>query len=70
MEINLKHYGVDKYFSSNIIELKVSYNGNTLVSSVTNLDGMVDEDLIFNLRDIANDLEIQNRRVTERIRKC
>jgi len=66
MELSLKHYGNSRTTPSTIIELIVEINGNTLVEGVTNLKGHVNASLIQDLRNIADELEEQNRLLSEK----
>ncbi len=66
MELSLKHYGNSRTTPSTIIELIVEINGNTLVEDVTNLKGHVNASLIQDLRNIADELEEQNRLLSEK----
>lgn len=66
MKLSLKHYGQSKIGSS-IIELTVESNGNTIVEDVVNSKGLVSETLIQDLRNIADELEEQNKIVNEAI---
>jgi len=66
MELTTKHYGGHGYNPSSIIELTANYEGNMIVVTVTDLKGNVDENLIENLRHIANELEEQNALVLEK----
>jgi hypothetical protein len=60
MELSIRHIGANKQ-ASGIIELTVTDGGTTLTVDVTDLNSKVDENFIDSLRDIANDLEEQNR---------
>jgi len=57
MEITLRHIG------STIIEMTVEDMGCTITTDVTDLYGLVDENLIQNLRNIANELEEHNEKL-------
>jgi len=63
MEISIRHIGHSPVKASNIIEMTVTdWGGNaTITESITNLKGNVDENLIMALREIADELENQNR---------
>lgn len=63
MEISIRHIGHSLVKASNIIEMTVSdWGGNaTITESITDLNGNVDENLIMTLRNIADELEDQNR---------
>lgn len=63
MEISIRHIGHSPVKASNIIEMTVSdWGGNaTITESITDLNGHIDENLIMALRNIADELEYQNR---------
>lgn len=61
MEISIRHIGSSAGHPARCIELTVNDYGNILVSDITDLKGRVDEDFIQNLRDIADELEEQNK---------
>ena len=65
MEITLKHYGNSRTTPSKIIEITVKdWGGNSSITEdITNLKGKVDEDFIASLRNIADELEEQNKLV-------
>ncbi len=63
MNIEIKHYGRSRNSASTIIELKVETASATIVVDVTNTKGLVDVDLIQDLRNIADELEEQNNLV-------
>jgi hypothetical protein len=65
MELTLRHIGGFGHRPSPIIELTVRCNGAEIVSDVTNLSGEVDKNLIHSLRNIADELEEQNLKVSE-----
>lgn len=65
MNISLKHYGNSRINPSKIIEITVEIDGNKMVEDVTNLKGIVDEKLIQQLRNIADELEEQNNLVAQ-----
>ena len=64
MELSLKHYGNSRTTPSTIIELIVESNGTTVTEDITNMKGHVKASLIQDLRDIADELEEQNRLLT------
>lgn len=63
MEISIRHIGHSPVKASNIIEMTVTdWGGNaSITESITDLNGHVDENLIMALRNIADELENQNR---------
>tara|TARA_R110002051_G_scaffold282971_1_gene344701 strand:+ start:1589 stop:1786 length:198 start_codon:yes stop_codon:yes gene_type:complete len=63
MNISTKHYGGSFYSKSIIIEVTIEYGGHSMTIDVTDNKSEVDEDLIQNFRDIADELEEQNRRL-------
>jgi hypothetical protein len=65
MELSIRHIGHSPVKASNIIELTVVSDNTTLVETVTDLKGNADENLIMALREIADDLESQNRLIAE-----
>jgi hypothetical protein len=65
MEILIKHYGYSRTKPSKIIELTCKDYSTQFTVDVTPLNGLVDVNLIENLRDIADELEEQNKRVKE-----
>lgn len=54
MEISLKPIG------KTILQLRIEANNFTIIEDVTNLNGIVDENLISDLRNIANEMEEHN----------
>ena len=65
MEILVKHYGNSRTTPSKIIELTCKDYDTQFTVDVTNLKGLVDVNLIENLRQVADELEEQNRLVKE-----
>ncbi len=65
MEITIKHFGASRLKPAKIIELTVSTSESTTTVDVTDLHGKVDESLITNLKDIVNELEEQNKLISE-----
>jgi hypothetical protein len=63
MEILIKHYGHSRTSPSSIIELTCKDHNTQFTVDVTDMKGSVDESLIENLRQIADELEEQNWRV-------
>lgn len=63
MILSLTHIGSNPVKASSIIEMTVmdSTGNDTFTECITDLNGHVDENLIIALRDIANELEDQNR---------
>lgn len=66
MEISLTHYGRSRNNPSTSIELTVKSGGNCIIEDITNLKSHVDASLIQDLRDIADELEEQNRLITNK----
>lgn len=66
MKLEIRHLG-SRGLSSSIIELTVtSYFGSvSFTEDVTDLNGRVDEEFIFQLREIADELEEQNKKLEE-----
>ena len=64
MEIKSRHIGGGRTVS-NIIELIVTDGGSTIIADVVDLKGKVDEQLIQDLRDIADELEEQNKNIED-----
>lgn len=65
MEILIKHYGNSRTAPSKIIELTCKDYDTQFTVDVTNLKGLVDVNLIQNLRQVADELEEQNRLAKE-----
>ena len=65
MELEIKHYGRSSYNPSNIIELIIKSDNTTITEDVTDRSGKVDENLIMTLRDIVDELEEQNKLISE-----
>ncbi len=65
MEILIKHYGNSRLTPSNIIELTFKDYDAQFTVDVTNTKRLVDINLIENLRQVADELEEQNRLVEE-----
>ena len=61
MEITLRHYGAYGGNPSNIIEIIVNSTGASITEDITASSGKVDEKLIANLREVADELEEQNK---------
>jgi hypothetical protein len=64
MTISTRHFGNRGNTLSSIIEVTVSdWGGNSsIMECVTDLKGKVDEDFIFSLRQVADELEEQNNK--------
>ena len=62
MEILIKEYGASRIKPAAIIELTCKDYDTQFTVDVTNINGFVDDKLIQNLRDIANDLEDHNNK--------
>ena len=65
MEILIKHYGNSRTTPSKIIELTCQDFGTRFTTDVVNSKGLVDVNLIQNLRQVADELEEQNKMVNE-----
>jgi hypothetical protein len=65
MEILIKHYGNSRTTPSKIIELTCKSHNTQFTVDVTDLNGLVDSNLIENLRQIADELEEQNNLVND-----
>lgn len=65
MEISIKHFGGSEITPAAIIELTFKDGNTQFTSDVTDLRKKVDVNLIANLRQIADELEEQNRLVEE-----
>jgi len=65
MEITLKHYGNGANSPSNIIEMIIKSKDTIIEEDITNRDSFVDDSLIMALRDIADELEENNRLLTQ-----
>ena len=65
MEILIKHYENSRTNPSKIIELTCKDYDNQFTVDVTDLKGLVNVNLIENLRQVADELEEQNRLVKE-----
>lgn len=66
MEISLKHIGSYGGKPATSIEMKVQGWASEIVEDVTDMKGRVDEELIGNLREIADELEEQNQKLKEK----
>ena len=63
MKIYIRRIGGSTHGPAKIIELLVKTNSTEITEDVTNLHGLVNEDLIQDLRNIADELEEQNKRL-------
>ena len=61
MELSLKHLGSHGGSPAVVIELTINGHSASITEDVTNLKGQVDESFISNLREIADELEEQNK---------
>lgn len=61
MELTLKHYGSTGGSPSSLIELIIIGNYATIEEDITDRNGNVDVHLINSLREIADELEEQNK---------
>ena len=67
MNIESRQIGAHGGYPAKCIEVTVTdWSGNSsIIEDVTNLDGKVDESLIFQLRELANELEEQNEKLNK-----
>ncbi|WP_424493917.1 hypothetical protein [Salinimicrobium sp. GXAS 041] len=65
MEFKTRHFGGHGNKASSIIELTISdFGGNSeITEDITNLDGLVDDNLISGLRELADELEEHNEKI-------
>ena len=63
MEILIKHYRNSRTNPSSLIELTFKDYDTEFTVDVTNMKGLVDVNLIENLRQVADELEEQNRSI-------
>lgn len=68
MEISIRRFGGSGVTPASIIELTLKDGNNQVTADVTDLRKKVDVDLIANLRQIADELEEQNRLVDEQLK--
>ena len=61
MKLELKHIGSFGSRPAKIVEIKIGDGNVTLTESITDLKGMVSEELIQNLKDVVDDLEEHNQ---------
>ena len=61
MKISIKHIGSIGGGPAQAIEMTVEDSSGIITSDITGLSGMVDVNFIINLRDIADELETQNK---------
>ena len=64
MKLELNHIGSFGGNPAEIIELKAVVGGTISIENLTISDNMVSYDLIENLREIANELEDHNQKVS------
>lgn len=69
MNLEIRNFGKSMSSPASIIELTVNGWGSQITESVTDLKGFVDISLINNLREIADDLEEQNKLMNEKLNK-
>jgi len=69
MNIKLKKYGGSAIRPHQFIEMTIESSQGIIVEDVTNLSGHISADLIADLRNIADELEEQNRLVSEQASK-
>ena len=65
MEIKTNYIGAYGGNAASIIELIVTSNGTTITEEVTGFDSKIPVNLIFDLREIADELERQNELIAE-----
>lgn len=65
MKITLRHIGSVRGSASKIIEMTVESYSTYISKDITNLDGTVDQQLIDNLREVADTLTEQNELIKE-----
>jgi hypothetical protein len=65
MRLSIKHIGSYGGNAAKLVELTIDLFNGTYTEDVTNLHGFVDEELISNLREIADELEEHNRKKNE-----
>jgi hypothetical protein len=58
MDIKIRHIN-----RSSIVELIIITNNTTIIETITNLKGKVDENLIESLKNIVNELEEHNEMI-------
>lgn len=63
MELKLRQIGSSMTKPASIIELVIESDNVRLSETITKLNGRVDENLITTLRQIADDLEEQNKKL-------
>lgn len=56
---------ITRRVSKNILELTIKDAGTRITTDVINMNGLIDENLIQNLRDVADEFEEHNINVTE-----
>lgn len=65
MKITSRHFGGSNSKASKIITVTVeSYNGSIIIEDITSLKGEVNQQFIDDLRNLADELEEQNNRLT------
>jgi hypothetical protein len=62
MDISLRYIGGNP---AKIIEFCIESNTTTIKEDITNMDSKIDPEFINNLREIADDLELQNKLIDE-----
>lgn len=65
MEVSIKHYGNSRMRPSKIITMTVDCGDAKITEDITNLQGYVKQSLIEELRNIADELEEQNKMLDE-----
>jgi len=63
MEFKIKHIGAYGGFPAEIIELTIESLNSTITEDITDLNSKVDEDFIFELRQLADELEEHNEQL-------
>lgn len=55
MEISIRFVG------RLIVEMTITDSNTTIITDISDLNGKVSEELIYNLRNVADDLELHNK---------
>jgi ABC-type uncharacterized transport system substrate-binding protein len=69
MEFNIKHIGVIDSKPAKYIELTIKGWNNIILEDITTLYGSVDINLIAQLKEIVNELENHNIKLSEMTKK-
>lgn len=65
MKVSIKKYGGSAMRPHQFIEMTIESSSGFITEDVTNLSGRVPADFISDLRNIADELEEQNRLLSE-----